>query len=163
MPGARPPSTRYFYPRSPRGERPAGCTGGPGRGRISIHAPREGSDVSSPVSALSLPRVFLSTLPARGATTQGRFVLSGGVFLSTLPARGATVDELKELGKFDISIHAPREGSDEIGPYSAYAIAVFLSTLPARGATMQTVSQWATTSYFYPRSPRGERPPRPAG
>ena len=22
---------------------------------------------------------------------------------------------------------------------------------------MQTVSQWATTSYFYPRSPRGER------
>ena len=55
-------------------------------------------------------------------------------FLSTLPARGATVRPLPPIVMEDISIHAPREGSD-----------------------MQTVSQWATTSYFYPRSPRGER------
>ena len=35
--------------------------------RISIHAPREGSDVAAAFAALN-PDLFLSTLPARGAT-----------------------------------------------------------------------------------------------
>ena len=33
-----------FYPRSPRGERRQAQRGQPGRKKISIHAPREGSD-----------------------------------------------------------------------------------------------------------------------
>ena len=56
---------------------------------ISIHAPREGSDLSGPRPERQ-PHEFLSTLPARGATgelRQGHFLQ---VFLSTLPARGAT-------------------------------------------------------------------------
>ena len=78
---------------------------------ISIHAPREGSDsvFAQPHAAAPL---FLSTLPARGATAE---VASGAVstlFLSTLPARGATLTALRRL---------------EMRP--------FLSTLPARGAT----------------------------
>ena len=36
---------------------------------------------------------------------------------------------------FDISIHAPREGSDSRGPSLTSPLEVFLSTLPARGAT----------------------------
>ena len=57
---------------------------------ISIHAPREGSDVADTVTT---------------ATTEQ--------FQSTLPARGATELLLPLLQACVISIHAPREGSDE--------------------------------------------------
>ena len=56
-------------------------------------------------------------------------------FLSTLPARGATVHFCPLLGHEFISIHAPREGSDQ---------------------TKAPTGGWAAD--FYPRSPRGERP-----
>ena len=59
-----------------------------------------------------------------------------GQFLSTLPARGATAEtQVKD------------------------ALEKFLSTLPARGATTRSWRTF-TPSYFYPRSPRGERPVR---
>ena len=80
---------RHFYPRSPRGERRI-------RGAmlfplhiISIHAPREGSDFGPGASGLTAYK-FLSTLPARGATS-----VAGALVLVA-----------------QISIHAPREGSD---------------------------------------------------
>ena len=60
------PSRRYFYPRSPRGER-----------QLAQHRQAAGDG-------------FLSTLPARGATrptSPPRWTMT---FLSTLPARGAT-------------------------------------------------------------------------
>ena len=58
--------------------------------RISIHAPREGSDPT--------------TLNTNGAISR---------FLSTLPARGATKAVQLQGGRTSqISIHAPREGSD---------------------------------------------------
>ena len=56
---------------------------------ISIHAPREGSDMTSGKHGRSCIE-FLSTLPARGATQ---------------PAAAGDLDRV-------ISIHAPREGSD---------------------------------------------------
>ena len=104
----------YFYPRSPRGERrldgpqstqkvveflstlPArGATlpfslGARTSKAISIHAPREGSDLTAEGVAL-MRRTFLSTLPARGATDGGYRRARTGGFLSTLPARGATI------------------------------------------------------------------------
>ena len=79
------------------------------------------------------------------------------LFLSTLPARGATVT-LGALGEPDgaISIHAPREGSDPVAPELLLDANGFLSTLPARGATPEANSL-SIDSCFYPRSPRGER------
>ena len=56
------------------------------------------------------------------------------LFLSTLPARGATVGGRVLIQPIVISIHAPREGSD-------------VRCARCRGRA----------SYFYPRSPRGER------
>ena len=56
---------------------------------ISIHAPREGSDVWTR-GILSMQKSFQSTLPVRGATL--------APVLARLPIA--------------ISIHAPREGSD---------------------------------------------------
>ena len=56
---------------------------------ISIHAPREGSD--------------LDVVRAGGPDDE---------FLSTLPVRGATRRHITSTSKQKISIHAPREGSD---------------------------------------------------
>ena len=126
---------RHFYPRSPRGERRQHPPVNKAAPPISIHAPREGSDVL--VRAAYHPhRKFLSTLPARGATSPGPAAPSWKTaFLSTLPARGATEWSRHgfPIGKdfyprsprgerrfivtvlallYNISIHAPREGSD---------------------------------------------------
>ena len=79
--------------------------------------------------------LFLSTLPARGATCVALAVDFLVKFLSTLPARGATHDEADSLPGHSISIHAPREGSDT-----------------------KTAHSLSATCNFYPRSPRGERP-----
>ena len=57
------------------------------------------------------------------------------IFQSTLPVRGATHAPEQANAYADISIHAPREGSD-VGhlapPPPAFR---FQSTLPVRGAT----------------------------
>ena len=101
-----------FYPRSPRGERQTEHKTLLFDLDISIHAPREGSD-TRPFYFICLPSGFLSTLPARGATTDGANTVKVTVkFLSTLPARGATGRRARVHHALKISIHAPREGSD---------------------------------------------------
>ena len=79
---------------------------------ISIHAPREGSDIM--IGRKFKGGIFLSTLPARGATLKlPDLKFHYMAFLSTLPARGATLNEGELVPIYvDISIHAPREGSD---------------------------------------------------
>ena len=144
-----------FNPRSPHGERPyclyhlalsslfqstlpaRGATSGVVdpilNGRISIHAPRRGSDATNHGSCF--PSSFQSTLPARGATwyrdatrtDEGDFnprsphgerhckaprLSPRGTFQSTLPARGATPRRVAGNRIVSISIHAPRTGSD---------------------------------------------------
>ena len=60
-----------------------------------------------------LAQPFLSTLPARGATPVMYGLVLMATFLSTLPARGATAAASANYNEQeDISIHAPREGSD---------------------------------------------------
>ena len=55
---------------------------------------------------------FQSTLPARGATLSICPVCNAVIFQSTLPARGATAIQKDKAFCIDISIHAPRTGSD---------------------------------------------------
>ena len=124
----------YFNPRSPCGERPlafnfssiagtfqstlpvwgaTSCPCGRVRGnRISIHAPRVGSDRFSMTTFLWV-FIFQSTLPVWGATP------------CVLHVRPALV----------ISIHAPRVGSDIIKRDTACLDGGFQSTLPVWGAT----------------------------
>ena len=60
---------------------------------ISIHAPREGSDVAVPCDRAG-DMGFQSTLPARGATKGFMHkLLKKEDFQSTLPARGATLQQ----------------------------------------------------------------------
>ena len=169
----------YFNPRSPHGERrivmPQGRTRGgfqstlPARGAttpqlggitmttISIHAPRTGSD-SDVAKGRKRPKDFNPRSPhgERHCTAPG--LPARGTFQSTLPARGATSAMGNRNGQSaDISIHAPRTGSDgrrrrsiRLGGYfnprsphgerhkNDHVVAFglsFQSTLPARGAT----------------------------
>ena len=102
--------------------------------RISIHAPREGSDRQNAYQD-TVSDLFLSTLPARGATCGTLYSVFSAQFLSTLPARGATPVLPEQARRNKISIHAPREGSDAEEQARQEAARKFLSTLPARGAT----------------------------
>ena len=113
---------------------------------ISIHAPREGSDHSSSERCFAI-KLFLSTLPARGATQYVARYIVKKQFLSTLPARGATratgtvqrVDpdfyprsprgeRHRKTGKGQasvyISIHAPREGSDHFAEVCEHGMVI---------------------------------------
>ena len=144
-----------FYPRSPRGERLEHWEYNPNT------------------------LLFLSTLPARGATIAGYFKYRRfGLFLSTLPARGATqppqrpaprsydfyprsprgerphrVD--RQLTVKAISIHAPREGSDCYHIGSVPNQRKFLSTLPARGATRQRTTSGTPSRFLSTLPARG--------
>ena len=158
-PGRMPESTpaRDFNPRSPHGERPASMRYTGIRGRISIHAPRTGSDCP----ALRDNRVVSDFNPRspHGERPRGTFTSDFFIkFQSTLPARGATQPHGADAPKFGISIHAPRTGSDQVKAFnialalfdfnprsphgerlsqdtSSHAPPLFQSTLPARGAT----------------------------
>ena len=96
-----------FYPRSPRGERLSLQFQVGVEGRISIHAPREGSD-----------------------ERMSRYVARKRAFLSTLPVRGATLPAGRGALEHRISIHAPREGSDPLMSAAAAASGCFYLRSP---------------------------------
>ena len=146
-----------FNPRSPHGER-LDCQGKrvyrsqfqstlPARGatawtagmlswtrRISIHAPRTGSDLSRQ-SNRRKNEAFQSTLPARGAT-----------FVAVFRERGDL-----------ISIHAPRTGSDQSATRRAGAGAYFNPRSP-HGERLDILRvRNRRPDNFNPRSPHGER------
>ena len=125
-----------FNPRSPHGERL--CEDMRERQRSAYFNPRSPHGerlFSGATSQHATP--FQSTLPAWGATPvtpSTPFVMQ---FQSTLPAWGATLTcSVHPLAGKDISIHAPRMGSDS-------AVLCLLASLRL---------------YFNPRSPHGERP-----
>ena len=130
--------TRYFNPRSPCGERPARADIRKRAKLISIHAPRAGSD--------GLSRGFRSELrisihaPSAGSDgrSDSRVLDSENFnprspcgerrenrqkqqktlkFQSTLPVRGATYLAGMIIFHQQISIHAPRAGSDPTNRY----------------------------------------------
>ena len=123
---------------------------------------------------------FQSTLPVWGATLLSQAVSGTAEFQSTLPVWGATGKLLELAGLVDdISIHAPRVGSDHQPPEPRQLLREFQSTLPVWGATRRqerqergqrisihaprvgsdflTASTTLPTTYFNPRSPCGER------
>ena len=124
-----------FYPRSPRGERLQKAMKKREKRTISIHAPREGSDVDD-YQFVRLWNISIHA-PREG---------SDHLFLGDV------------LGGQKISIHAPREGSDTGCGNEYVRRPEFLSTLPARGATAESRRPLVAGGHFYPRSPRGERP-----
>ena len=106
-----------------------------GKRKISIHAPRTGSDKRcirrAPLSCDFNPRSPHGERPA----VEQRTDLGAGYFNPRSP-------------------HGERHKS----PGKCYTTSVFQSTLPARGATLDERSTDCTPENFNPRSPHGERP-----
>ena len=125
----------YFNPRSPHGERrDAGdCAGG--QRRISIHAPRTGSDPTSSHSSLGI-RPFQSTLPARGATPRRNPAPTCTRYFNPRSPHGERPNPLF------LSVYA--RNFNPRSPHGERLLCMinrqtletsFQSTLPARGAT----------------------------
>ena len=79
------------------------------------------------------------------------------MFQSTLPVRGATHETDRFNSWADVSIHAPRAGSDLDSDEYATQPFKFQSTLPVRGATLRFHTVSNDKERFNPRSPCGER------
>ena len=85
-------------------------------------------------------------------------------FLSTPSARRATLPLAFRPASGRISIHALREEGDTRSWRATRPPKSFLSTPSARRATLSPAASAPAMSYFYPRPPRGGRPPCwPAG
>ena len=146
--------------------------------RISIHAPRGGSDNPQPCRP-HVRRRFQSTLPVGGATPSSIGWRSPVTFQSTLPVGGATcilfqqpdfardfnprspwgerpatTTEVSKLTR--ISIHAPRGGSDSAWTATSVPASHFNPRSPW-GERPLTAFRPSSVSYFNPRSPWGER------
>ena len=182
QPHAWNPPRTDFNPRSPCGERPGSTRRERWRWRFQSTLPVWGA--THEVAHDVVDRLFQSTLPVWGATPLVSAVEQQGLFQSTLPVWGATwsVTQLFTLVRFqstlpvwgatlgvevdllraDISIHAPRVGSDapHLGcrgeranfnprspcgerlvrmPFSPSTLR-FQSTLPVWGATLAPLS-----------------------
>ena len=148
-----------FYPRSPRGERQHHPDGPEPTQKISIHAPREGSDVTV-ANRLTDRQNFYPRSPRGERQAQRTPVLFLRYFYPRSP-RGErrlhhrAVDELTI-----ISIHAPREGSDPNAFTAASTSSAISIHAPREGSDLLQMWFSADDEDFYPRSPRGERPDR---
>ena len=147
----------YFYPRSPCGERRQDTQTCRAEISISIHALLAESDCVEEVSGDTWTRDFYPRSPCGERLNRGPY----------------------HVKRHEISIHALLAESDGGAQSSCFAKIIFLSTLSLRRATekvpadvfyqafLSTLSlrratgPWfarlASCSYFYPRSPCGER------
>ena len=123
-----------FYPRSPRGERLSCCRAAAAPCLISIHAPREGSD-PSPDGQKSFTPHFYPRSPRGERLTSIIPCWPTSVFLSTLPARGATGTPTSANGCQEFLSTLPARGATSTASCISFENVLFLSTLPARGAT----------------------------
>ena len=123
---------------------------------ISIHAPRVGSD-DRPPHLHHLPRDFNPRSPC--GERHRRISLGKGTrkFQSTLPVWGATHQQSQKTQGRNISIHAPRVGSDLSDISANSGTGKFQSTLPVWGATKGAGFEMLQSADFNPRSPCGER------
>ena len=147
---------RYFYPRSPCGERRTPVLPGARLTDISIHALLAESDGFA-VSAQYSPMQFLSTLSLRRATGPGRHLWGGRKFLSTLSLRRATPLRQNALhGRFYFYPRSPCGERLERLPDAVCLRLISIHALLAESDN-KNAAIGKPTCYFYPRSPCGER------
>ena len=146
----------YFNPRSPHGERQKNVMGWFENNAISIHAPRTGSDWQMEVGYPTIGN-FNPRSPHGERRTESCMETALHLFQSTLPARGATFRPEPVAPTQDISIHAPRTGSDVERLHLMIKEAISIHA-PRTGSDAPLMEGIPCTMYFNPRSPHGERP-----
>ena len=170
---------KYFYPRSPCGERRTrsqpsrprrlflstlslrratfGFSAGRESDTISIHALLAESDINSRFLFRLLLK-FLSTLSLRRATPTCEYQPTKYYyFYPRSPCGERRYSACCVVLLSRISIHALLAESDLLKNHIFFHHNLFLSTLSLRRATPRGQSASIQASYFYPRSPCGER------
>ena len=148
-----------FYPRPPRGGRPALVRFAKAQLDFYPRPPRGGRP-SSP-GRTPVDTEFLSTPSARRATRCELGLTDEQVqFLSTPSARRATSGDRLFDHAGEISIHALREEGDGQGSRGCPASIYFYPRPPRGGRLYGIIQQLQHDIHFYPRPPRGGRPCR---
>ena len=97
--------------------------------------PGRGATAEASPALASAPR-FQFTHPGRGATpTESTITRTHRWFQFTHPGRGATAFSGLLPDQLMVSIHAPREGCDDLAVIPLYEDVRFQFTHPGRGAT----------------------------
>ena len=146
----------HFYPRPPRGGRPAEAALPAPIVVISIHALREEGDETSGTKT-STPAGFLSTPSARRATAhRGRRQIPESISIHALREEGDPAHAEDKADSLYFYPRPPRGGRHTVvRPHGLHL--QFLSTPSARRATPKIVSPLSQNANFYPRPPRGGR------
>ena len=146
----------YFYPRSPRGERHHLTVRDFSNLRFLPALPARGATCSWCMEGIG--REISTRAPREGSDFRGLCqIVYSALFLPALPARGATTVDYRGRAKRAISTRAPREGSDHPGSSRIPTGGNFYPRSP-RGERLHGYTNIGMPQYFYPRSPRGERP-----
>ena len=125
-------------------------------GDVSIHAPREGCDLSG-LGVLVSRRRFNSRTPGGVRLERSPYTSYKILFQFTHPGRGATYPAC--LGDWSclVSIHAPREGCDSSRSWRALSTSCFNSRTPG-GVRPPLSPRHACCRYcFNSRTPGGVR------
>ena len=171
-----------FYPRPPRGGRLRGRVVLRLHSSISIHALREEGDCRrgrcrqpnqnfyprpprggrpSIASRPSGAGYFYPRPPRGGRQKSTANSCQIALFLSTPSARRATPAQKAADRPREISIHALREEGDNIGSGRPSGRTYFYPRPPRGGRPPSSKSGRPSARYFYPRPPRGGRPGNP--
>ena len=116
---------------------------------------------TSSMGMMAQKPVFQATPPARGATPYYQLFVLSPVFQSTPPARGATACRFGLHYTRHISIHAPREGGDNIIAPKPIKKKISIHA-PREGGDHSLFNGMSWPSDFNPRPPRGGRLPATA-
>ena len=150
-------TARYFYPRSPCGERQVRHRSSP-RFKKYFYPRSPCGERQRAIERLSASRKFLSTLSLRRATNARR---SKKMELNNFYPRSPCGERLHfdnfNLHCVEISIHALLAESDSKSDTATAFPLSFLSTLSLRRATEIPNQRKIDQKNFYPRSPCGER------
>ena len=102
-----------------------------------------------------LQRRFLSTLPARGATTHSTATLTRKINFYPRSPRGERQDAVTVTANNHAFLSTlPARGATWTGAPDRAAPCGFLSTLPARGATRRSLDEWRQGSPISIHAPR---------
>ena len=147
----------YFNPRSPHGERRADGRLSEHDGRISIHAPRTGSDISLMILFLDFTKISIHA-PRTGSDVRAGFHVQQQ-YISIHAPRTGSDSFVREIRHGEvISIHAPRTGSDHRESPAHGAGLHYFNPRSPHGERLILKTQYLTQkSHFNPRSPHGER------
>ena len=153
----RRPSSN-FYPRPPRGGRRRVRRNRPQDARISIHALREEGDARRRAGSRGFA-ISIHALREEGDQSRPHTRTGNEEFLSTPSARRATTAQLKKRQTVREFLSTPSARRATRGVAQAVEDSQFLSTPSARRATNRGRIREPETRNFYPRPPRGGRPP----